>query len=141
MIVLRDKKFRNDDLSVILDLAKYTFTPVHHTWAGPHYFQLKTIGKLGHYSTHTHATPNNHNNITHLHTNYKIQHLKFSLEENKEKEKDDDEMKPTNMSWLITNRLIRLLRLEGNGSDYNHVVECCKSCSNKWSHPEDPLQE
>ena len=47
----------------------------------------------------------------------------------------------TQLGWprksTITNRCIRLF--EGNGSDYNLVVKCRKSCTNERSNPENPL--
>lgn len=42
-------------------------------------------------------------------------------------------------TWLSMNRLIESLGLEGNGPDYDLVVECCKCSTNERSHPEDPL--
>jgi len=39
------------------------------------------------------------------------------------------------------NRLIQSLGLEGNGADYDLVVECSESRTDEWSHPEDPLHK
>lgn len=45
------------------------------------------------------------------------------------------------LDWLTMNRLIRSLRLEGNGADYDLVVEGSESRTDEWSHPEDPLHK
>jgi len=39
------------------------------------------------------------------------------------------------------NRSIQSLGLEGNGADYDLVVEGSESRTDEWSHPEDPLHK